>query len=274
MHICFPANRPFQPLRPPLPPSRKHPYPPTAYSAHFDASGNKRHDVLTVAGCVSSLKRWVKFEKQWNATLENAGLPEGTVFHMTDFVSGKKPFDIFKGDSEKRRQLISDLVACMVAHIGAVFSVCIVNADYAAVDEHWLLHENYGPPYSLAGLVILQKTKEWLAKKSSAPVTEFFFEKGDEHQGELDKRSNTHCGIDLNFKTKAEMVQFQPGDLVAWKYRQAATGADLGTKTGDMAKLNSVLRSLDPIRGLYGFNAVYTVDSIIEACKRSGVAKR
>jgi hypothetical protein len=39
-----------------------------ASSAYFDASGTVDSPVLTVAGFVSSVKKWIRFEQEWNTT--------------------------------------------------------------------------------------------------------------------------------------------------------------------------------------------------------------
>jgi hypothetical protein len=82
------------------------------YSAHFDASGTDKDHVIVVAGGISSVARWVKFEREWNNALLRHGLPEGTIFHMTDFAVCKGPFAVYKGQSAKKAKLFSDLVSC------------------------------------------------------------------------------------------------------------------------------------------------------------------
>jgi hypothetical protein len=59
------------------------------YSAHFDESGtpDKFNRVLTVAGFVSTIQKWARYELQWLKILKDAGLPDGTIFHMNLFAS-------------------------------------------------------------------------------------------------------------------------------------------------------------------------------------------
>src|SRR2546429_1238415 len=62
----------------------------TGYSAYFDASGHpSRGKVLTVAGFVSTVEKWARFDLQWNTILGSENIK---VFRMTDFVSSQGEF--------------------------------------------------------------------------------------------------------------------------------------------------------------------------------------
>jgi hypothetical protein len=65
------------------------------YSAHFDESGtpDRNNRVLTVAGFVSSVKKWARFELEWPEVLKDAGLPAGTIFHTSVFARGSPPYE-------------------------------------------------------------------------------------------------------------------------------------------------------------------------------------
>jgi hypothetical protein len=245
------------------------------YSAHFDASGTAEDNaVLTIAGCVSTVDRWVKFEPAWNKILTDDGLPKGTIFHMTDFVTCNRPFHIYRNKSEKKARLISNLVSCVAKHVCIAFSVDVVIEHYNGFDEHWCLHETYGSPYSFAGLMAVQQTKVWLAKKKRKQHVKFFFEKGDDCQDEFERFCLKLHGFKPLFIPKEEMVQFQPGDLIAWKHRTASTNAIIHGESGDIVKLDSILRSLDPIRPLHGFSGVYDEAGIRRVCHKAGIKPR
>jgi hypothetical protein len=244
------------------------------FSAHFDASGTDRKSVLTVAGCVSNVDRWVKFEPAWNKAIVANGLPKGTVFHMTDFVSSISPFDIFRDKPAERAKLIEDLVACVTTHVAIVFSVGVIIEQYNAFDEHWQLRETYGAPYSFASLIAVEKTLDWLRKKRRKAATAFFFEKGDQHQGNFEQLCKRYYGFEPECLSKTNMVQFQPCDLVAWKYCKASTEAAQHGHTGDIAKLRSILKSLDPIRAINGFSGVFDEAALQKMCRTAGIKPR
>ncbi len=55
------------------------------FRAYFDATATPDKSVESVAGFVSRVHKWERFEKQWRDLL-----PETvTMFHMTDFVSSR-----------------------------------------------------------------------------------------------------------------------------------------------------------------------------------------
>jgi hypothetical protein len=246
------------------------------YSAHFDASGTDEFKVLTVAGCISSIGRWISFQRNWNRALVKSGLPAGTIFHMTDFATCHGPFKIFRGKSVEKAVLFSDLVSCMVKHVSQTFSVGVVIEDHKTYDRYYCLHEQFGAPYSFAGLICLKHCLDWIAKSKAKRrhSLEVFFEKGDEHQNELEALCKKLYDIDLNFKSKAEMVQFQPGDIVAWKNRTAVTNAILHGEKGDPKMLASIQKSILELKRLSGFSGVYDDDALQRYCDGGTVTKR
>jgi hypothetical protein len=238
------------------------------YSAHFDASGTEKdHPAITVAGCISTVDRWGKFERRWNKTLVDDGLPQGTVFHMTDFVTCNKPFDIYKGKSAKKAALFSKLVTCVAKHVSGTFSTSVVIKEYEDFNRDWLARERFGFPYSFAGLMCVQRSISWLMQSKAARKhhLKVFFEKGDDHQDELEGLCFKEYGFKPLFIPKSEMVQFQPGDLVAWKNRTAIVNAITHGEKGDPQMLESILRSIRELKRLPGFSGVYDKDALQKA---------
>jgi hypothetical protein len=82
------------------------------FTAYFDASGTRNSRVITVAGFVSRVNKWKRFEAEWSEILSNAGV---SWFHMTDFVSSLGEFKGWKGESKKRIDLLDSLIACISA---------------------------------------------------------------------------------------------------------------------------------------------------------------
>ena len=81
------------------------------FSAHFDESGtpDDTHVVLTVAGFVSSVDKWVRFGPAWKKLLAEAGLPDGTIFHMNWFARNLPPFEQFAGQSKRKATFMEGL---------------------------------------------------------------------------------------------------------------------------------------------------------------------
>jgi hypothetical protein len=235
------------------------------YSAHFDASGTDKHPVITLAGGISSLGRWEKFVSDWDKELRFHGLPPATVFRMVEFVQCSGVFSIFKGRPSAKAALFSGLVSCMVKHIGKMFSVSVVIDDYNVCDKEWCFHEVFGSPYSFAGIMCVKESLDWLKNspsKRKKPI-QIFFEKGDVSnkvpgglENELGALCEKHFSIEPIFRNKS-MVQFQPGDLLAWKNRTAVTNAHLHGHTRDMELLDSIQRSLNELERLHAMSGVY-----------------
>jgi hypothetical protein len=69
-------------------------------AAYFDASGKQKgYSFLTVAGAVSPIKKWIRFEKQWMQALNDEGV---TQFHATDFAASQGEYEAWKGDKQRQ----------------------------------------------------------------------------------------------------------------------------------------------------------------------------
>jgi len=243
------------------------------YSAHFDASGKAdKNPSITVAGCLSNVDRWNKFNVAWNRILVDDGLPPGTIFHMTDFATCNRPFHIYKDNSAKKADLFSKLVECMTKHIERTFSVGVVIEDYNFYNSLFYLRENLGSPYAFAGNMAISLCQRWMGERKGKrkAALQVFFEKGDEEQDELDALARRLYGVKPVFIAKSDMVQFQPGDILGWKNRIAITNAILEGHKGDPEMLKSIQRSLAGLKKLSGFNGVYDTEALNRVCKGEG----
>ena len=89
------------------------------YSAFFDASmdAGKTEVSTVVAGFVSSVENWERWEFAWKLALAEYDLP---YFHMKELLSGKKPYDAPKWKSTNyRAAFISKLVQITREHVMA-----------------------------------------------------------------------------------------------------------------------------------------------------------
>jgi len=113
-----------------------------SFSAYFDASGTVDRPVLTVAGFVSTVKKRVRFEQEWNAILKSEGVK---TFHMTDFVSSKGEFAHgWKGQTERRKWFVAALAQCLYKNVNKSFRTTMIVSDYRNVDSAYLLSAHYG----------------------------------------------------------------------------------------------------------------------------------
>jgi hypothetical protein len=180
-------------------------------------SGNKGSASVTVCGFVSTVKRWVIFDEEWQEALGSQGFD---CFHMTDFVAKKKPFDKWDDSPDKlkkRDRFFHGLVKMAIKR--TVWSVAaIVPMDqYNSANEEYKLDECFGGAYAFAGLICGIKLKRWAKTKSMFQNFEVLFEDGDKGRGALDKRLRKLLDIKADFKGKCEFRPFQAADLIAWE---------------------------------------------------------
>ena len=165
------------------------------FTAYFDASGESNAGILTVAGCVSDFKKWKRFEERWRGILQREGIK---VFHMTDFASSRDEFKTWKGQTERRRQFIADLLECGRQNVNKAFAAVVMVGDYKEIDKRFQLRESAGAPYAMAGYYCVRMVARWQSKNNKVKELEIAFESGDRHQSELRKLCRAE-GMDPNF---------------------------------------------------------------------------
>jgi len=83
----------------------------TEYTSYFDGSGDKKgQPVQVVAGFVPTVKKWARFENDWNAILKADNV---SALHTTDYVCSQGEFASWKGNSARRKQFQEALTACI-----------------------------------------------------------------------------------------------------------------------------------------------------------------
>lgn len=249
------------------------------YSAHFDGSGKpETHEVVTVSGCVAEMDQWISFEGLWRRVMIDNGLPPETIFHMTDFAACKRPFDIYKADSndaEDKRiksklkaKLLAELIDCMRCCLIKAFSIGVIVRDFTDCNIDYKLRESVGHEYTFCGLMCIWFTLQWARDNTISDHLQFIFEKGEEYQNELDDKAKAWFGIIVESLDKTH-VQFQPGDLIAWKSRKALTDAITDGPSGDLRLLDSIQRSTSEINSLTNFYGVYGRAELTDLCRHS-----
>jgi len=187
------------------------------FTAYFDASVNKDKSVISVAGFVSRVTKWKRFEKDWRLLLPSSV----SMFHMTDFVSSQQGWEDWKGPdhSERRAVLIAALVSCIKNATNKGFAHTMRVSHYDECDQEYMLSEKYGNPYVVLGLGCLGALDVWANKrKISKRNIVCLFEDGDEGQGTLIKIAREE-GFNAIPQSKKDVRAFDACDLAAWKAR-------------------------------------------------------
>jgi hypothetical protein len=77
-------------------------------AAYFDESGTHQGSgFITMAGYISPVGDWKRFQTQWTKTLLRAGLAPSVPFHMADLVARRPPFD---WPDRKRDAVLKNLI--------------------------------------------------------------------------------------------------------------------------------------------------------------------
>lgn len=240
------------------------------FSAYFDASGNKRKTVLTVVGFVARVKKWDRFNDEWNAILKSEGV---SAMHMTDFVSSKGEFISWNGQSKRRKAFIAALANCIRRNTNKGFGASVVLQDYNSIDQQFTLRERVGQPYTLCMRTALGGLRRW-AEKKSAPLDRIlvFIEQGDEDQAELVKHARED-GFKVIPLFKEDAVAFQAGDVAAWKFRTAIHNAAYAPLSS-VEDIASIIRSLEPIKSVVQKTGAFNKAALRSLCQLDNIPRR
>jgi hypothetical protein len=239
------------------------------FTAYFDAAGTSRDRVMSIGGFVSDIKKWKRFETEWKKILDRESV---TCFHMTDFVSSEREFKEWKGQSDRRRKFIADLVACARRNTNKAFGGALLVRDYDAVNKKYQLQENAGYPYSLCGHFCTYLVRKWQRKNDVKNVL-FMFEKGDQHQGDLDRLCAAD-DINPSYPTKVDATPCQAADLLAWRTRYGFDEA-LKPSSLDVEKAQRLNASFSEVWGRIPHQAFYgNRQSLEKLCIERGIPKR
>jgi hypothetical protein len=172
----------------------------------FDAGGDDKKPMLTVAGFASSTEDWDKFTIAWTERLGRDGI---TFFHATDLDAFWGPFKHLQDKPNRRdirKNLCADLMGIIKSHTYRKFACTIVNKDFQQMTAE--LREEFALcAYSLAGRTCEKHLREYM-RTEYAKTTPFavIFEEGDEGKGKLQKRLAEDSGLQINFRRKKDEV--------------------------------------------------------------------
>ena len=160
------------------------------------------------------------FEGAWKEILSVN--PNISHFHMTDFASSREGWESWEGESQKRAQLISDLLNCIKKNTNKGFALSIGQQDYDTANREFALAEELGSRYALASIAILGRLRKWADRKNIKfrKQLSIIFEDGDAGWGQLLKVARNE-GFNASQESKAGIRAFDACDLVAWITRRS-----------------------------------------------------
>jgi hypothetical protein len=210
------------------------------FTAYFDASGTPADTVLTMAGYVSDVRKWTKFEQCWKTILQRENV---SAFHMTDCISGQKEY---KGWTKERRgQFLHDLSECAIKYTNKRFSASVIISGFDRADREFTLHEAIGYPYAICGTSCIEHVRKWARnRRIKDEQIIFMFEDGDLRKGDFQRiceKNFGRFGIKPVFKKKRDFIHFQAADLAAWKTRYPLRESE-GDKPYTQEEVDRLLR--------------------------------
>lgn len=209
-------------------------------AAYFDGSGGADTHTTGVAGGVSSVERWIEFEREWLGVLKDFSVTPP--FHMKEFIRSRDgEFAVDKGWTNDRRiALMTALIDTILKNVDYTFSSVVPTADFARVDRDFCLHERF-QPYSICAEQVLHQLVDWKnTNRKDEPSIAVVYENGDANQGQFmqilrDKGIDEHS---ITTAPKSKFVPFQFADILAWEngklWRNAIEG--LMTSPDDIRK--------------------------------------
>lgn len=236
----------------------------------FDAGGDDRTEVLTVAGFASSTKDWDAFSLAWKERLDRDGV---TFFRAVDAAHFRGPFQHWHGlpnREQLRRALFADLMTILKQHAYRKFGCTIINGAFQQMDA--ALKEEFAlTAYSVAGRTCEKHAREWVLaewKNHDMPV-ELVFERGDKGQHLLQKRlADDNCFLPT-FKPKLDTMEdgiLQPGfiplqaaDWLAYELSLAMKQAESGKTVESTTELRWAMQEF---LGIHGNTGVFTIEDM------------
>jgi len=196
-----------------------------------DASWNEADvgpPVMVVSGFLTSAKRWCGFEKKWSKMLARFEIP---YFRMTDFAQCTGPFKGWREREPDRRALIQSATAIISEFAWASFGAGLLTEDWKLCNQQYMMEEEGFFPYPLCGWTCIDHVRLWCNGQNRArkpyPFKDvvFFFERGDPHQGHLERLAYEDRGKIVHFEDKIPkdgappIGAFQAADFAAWHVR-------------------------------------------------------
>jgi hypothetical protein len=199
------------------------------------------------------------------------------MFHMTDFVSSRKGWEQWKGDTRRRVDFFDSLISCIKGHTIKGFAISVQLQDFREVDARYELHERLGSPYAFLAIACLSRLKRWAKKKpTNWRKILCVFEDGDTGQGDALQRMRAE-GFNAIPQSKLVIRAFDACDLAAWKARAVVDDAwERKLHLNDPEAADRIMRSLSQLESIIATTDVgmYSTKSLTGICERLNIKKR
>jgi hypothetical protein len=200
------------------------------YTAYFDASVDAERripDISTVvAGFISSVELWERWEADWRIALAELDVP---YFHMKEFTACKKAYKDAKWRSERYR---ARFLSTLVEITNSLTLLSIATSTRRSLFDYQNLFFRFDErfnPYVLSGVKCALEAQDFVRRtlKSDLPIA-YIFDRGDEgwpmlvkemENSGLPSPSRKHSRPDPKIDDPPA-IQLQACDLLAWELRR------------------------------------------------------
>lgn len=153
-------------------------------SAYFDESGTdkKKHKLLTLAGYLSTVERWEKFDIEWQALLDSEGLKYS---HAVDMAHFRCQFERDNGWNETRRRSFEEKAHKIIKdNVIKAFDVSLFWEDYLLLIPFYRGEAKDVPPaYACLVNMMLLMIGKWAKENNRFEPIHYVFERGVDAQG-------------------------------------------------------------------------------------------
>ncbi len=232
------------------------------FSAYFDESGHPDDSAyMIVAGFVSEIDQWIRFESEWESVKKRHGAPE--VFHANRFFSRD---GLYGNWSEaKMQEFLRDLIGVIGRRTSRSFSVTLEISSFKKYDKDLIMSETVGSPFPYCARICLAKISKWAAQFADGAPVETVFEDGPKHKGQLLYLAERDCKPTPIFKKKEEAKPCQAADLLAWSHNRTMN---------DRVLPDGIADCLDRLASFPNDWVLVTEKQIVDIANLAGVTKR
>ncbi len=235
------------------------------FSAYFDESGiHGESKALTVACVLSTDKKWLEFNGEWENCLRLLDLDS---FHMTDYENNQGPYKTWGKD--KKKEELSNMIEIIHKHVPVLISTSL-NLDDSLYIESMLNEPS--SPFELCFRSCLNQIEKWKIAKGFSEQTAIVYEKGSGYGNIIHKTYNEakQAGSrfrSISFDNKKESNPLQAADILAYEgYKEMVNDKVCSESFRDMRKsAKKLIREEDKKYCLY--ISKETVDKYINSRK-------
>lgn len=194
-------------------------------AAYFDESGtHEGSKALVIAGWVSSVSQWSKFQAEWKRFLEEYDLDH---FHMTDCENLRGQY--LEWTQKRKISAIQQAHKIIVRRVSIPIAVSLDNEAYNLLDKKYtfrgMTNDVVRSPYTFCLEKCLSNIKRWADGKllySRNQRIEYIFEHGNSYRGEVTKLFQK-IEMDASLKSQFRVSKLEFGD----KYVFPLNAADM-----------------------------------------------